>query len=418
NNGTPDLFCNCSTDPSLGSSVPVHDNNFFKMPYDKNCFAGIGVYIYGLNSAPREYLKTKLSYNLSTKKKYFYRYYVSARNGIEGINIPCFINKFGFILSGEDIYEPNNLIITKHNERYIGTPNAIFNEINNWVKFSGCFKGNQEIFIIFGNFDIQDSVKTNKECQEYFPNGAYRYIDDIGIYEFDPLPDTILLCENSSKIIGKKFLDGTYFWSTGATDSTIIIDKSGQYIVNVTIDDCILSDTVNVYAESDLASLLPKDTLLCEGEKIYFKIDFPCILSLNDTPISNNFEINKEGSYQLKIEHQCSEFIHRFELKSEKCNCEFIFPNIIHPNASDDRNALFNSTTNCKFDYIIKTFRIYDRWGNQVFNESNIQKIEWDSTFNKRKLSSGVYTWQMAYEYEYRGTMIKREKYGDVTIID
>ena len=43
----------------------------------------------------------------------------------------------------------------------------------------------------------------------------------------------------------------------------------------------------------------------------------------------------------------------------------------------------------------VNAFSVYDRWGNQVFNASNVdpasETILWDGTFNGTNLPSGVY---------------------------
>ena len=74
-----------------------------------------------------------------------------------------------------------------------------------------------------------------------------------------------------------KFCDGTtvsidagpgkesYLWNTGATTQSIQVDKTGEYWVTVSYEDCILSDTIHV--DEVLGSIdLGPDVNICEGE--------------------------------------------------------------------------------------------------------------------------------------------------------
>ena len=51
-------------------------------------------------------------------------------------------------------------------------------------------------------------------------------------------------------------------------------------------------------------------------------------------------------------------------------------------------------------DFMIETFMIYDRWGNLVYNQEEIDPLTfdgwWDGTRNGQALSSGVYVYRIA----------------------
>lgn len=416
--GTPDYYNACSSDPSLSSSIPIHQSYYFKTPNTGNGMAGIYTNFFPKNIDQKEYIAVKLKTKLALNKKYFTNFYISPRNGIENVIIPCFIDNIG--VSFDSIYNFENTIVGQPlaKNKYIGNANRILDIIDEWTRISGCIEGDGEEYITIGSFHTNEETLTNKECFNYFPNNAYYYIDDVGVYEFDPLPDTILLCEGESRIIGQKFLDGNYNWSTGSQDSTIVVSQAGTYIVDVDMGSCILSDTVVVINMSDLEAYLPKDTTICDRTILAVEIPIPGTYLWNTGQISDSIDISSAGLYNVQVENQCGTFTHSFEVMTQECDCRVHTPNILSPN-DDTINDELIFYMDCQFPYEIQSLRIYDRWGSLVYEQKRemIDKIIWDGRLNGNTLSSGVYCWVINYSYIDNGQEISKVKSGNVTII-
>lgn len=418
NNGSPDYYNRCSSDPSAQSSVPIHSSIYSKSPYDGDAYIGLGLYSKDLNTTIREYVSIELKNQLTKGKTYFTRFHVSPIDSIPNVNIPCFIDKIGMNFSNK-----MSTVTTMPNEplprqKYSGNEMKILDKIDEWTSIGNCIVGGEEKFITIGNFFTNDETLTNKECFDFFPNGAYYYIDDVGVYEFDPLPDTILLCEGESKKIGEKFLDGTYQWNTGSQDSTIIVSNSGTYIVNVDMGSCILTDTVVVISTNDLESYLPKDTTICDGTSLTVEIPLPGQYLWNTGSSNNIIDISNTGLYNVQIENQCGTFNHSFIVTTEVCDCQVHTANIFSPNADAINDDLI-FYMNCQFPYEIQSLRIYDRWGNLVFDQKKgiNNEILWNGKLNGNTLSTGVYCWVINYTYIDNGQEISKIKSGNVTII-
>lgn len=418
-NGTPDYYNSCSSEPLNPFSVPTHSTYFTKYPLSGNAY--IALYLFNTISTDRsllEYASAKLSYPLSKDKKYFIQFYTSPRDSIAGISVPCFIDKIGMSLSKEDPSEqtlPNQPI---KRQKYIGNEGKILDRIDQWTRISGCIDGDGEKYLTIGNFFTDAETKVSKDCAKYFPNSAYYYIEDVGVYEFDPLPDTLLLCEGGSKRIGQNFLDGTYQWNTGSQDSTIIVNKSGTYIVNVDMGSCILSDTVVVINMNNLDNYLPQDTTICDGIILTVEIPIPGTYLWNTGSINNNIKISEEGLYSVQIENQCGSFNQSFNVMTQECDCQVNTANIFSPN-DDGVNDELIFYIDCQYQFNINSIRIYDRWGSLVFEEKakRDEKIIWDGKLNGNTLSSGVYCWVINYSYIENGQEISKVKSGNVTII-
>lgn len=73
---------------------------------------------------------------------------------------------------------------------------------------------------------------------------------------------------------------------------------------------------------------------------------------------------------------------------------EIFFPNILSIN-SNTTNNLFYLKTDPRNDTTISFLKIYDRWGNLVFQKKNLQinnaDEAWDGTFNGNNVDTGVY---------------------------
>lgn len=418
NNGSPDYYNRCSSDPKAPSSVPIHNSIYTKSPYEGKAYIGLGLYSKDLDTYIREYASIELENPLIDKKIYFARFKVSPIDSIPNVNIPCFIDKIGMnfsILLTPEISFPNKPI---NKQKYFGNEMNILNKINEWTSISNCLVGGREKFITIGNFFENGVTLTNKECFDFFPNGAYYYIDDVGVYEFDPLPDTLLLCEGESREIGQKFLDGMYQWNTGSQDSTIVVSESGTYIIDVDMGSCILSDTVVVINMSDLDAYLPQDTTICVGTK--FKVEIPSLGQIlwNTGSSHSTISISEAGFYNVQIDNQCGTFNHSFDVMTQQCDCQVITPNIISPN-DDGVNDEMLFYMDCLYQFNINTIRIYDRWGSLVFQEKQVNdnKIVWNGKINGIELSTGVYCWVINYSYIDNGRQISKIKSGNVTII-
>ena len=179
---TPDYFnvCNDSITRYIGCrgrlSTP---KNFAGYQVPKSGVGYMGIFIYGANNF-REYIQTKLRQPLQTGVKYYVSFYVSLGDS------------FSTIGSDEmGLYFSANKIIREASYNYpyvpqINNPKGNFlKDRNNWVQISGEFIGNNEEYLMIGNFkdDVHTDTSTNpggigRVMDEYYPR-VYYYFDDV-----------------------------------------------------------------------------------------------------------------------------------------------------------------------------------------------------------------------------------------------
>ncbi len=91
-------------------------------------------------------------------------------------------------------------------------------------------------------------------------------------------------------------------------------------------------------------------------------------------------------------------------------------PNIFSPNG-DDNNDEFMIYAGVGV-VEIKTFRVYSRWGEALYERNNInpylEDFGWDGRANGRKLSTGVYIYYAEIEFADGSTEMFR---GDITLL-
>jgi len=92
------------------------------------------------------------------------------------------------------------------------------------------------------------------------------------------------------------------------------------------------------------------------------------------------------------------------------------FPNIINPNSTSGNDKFSIFTTDESL--FVKTMRVYDRWGNKVFEALDFSAftnpVGWDGTFGGRELVPGVFTYIFEMENAKKKNIIEK---GDVTVL-
>jgi len=106
----------------------------------------------------------------------------------------------------------------------------------------------------------------------------------------------------------------------------------------------------------------------------------------------------------------------QIEVRVDKSNTTIYTPNIFTPN-NDNLNDFFNYTPSKSVAGVAR-FLIFDRWGNKVFDQTNIGDLStfkgWDGTFNDQNVENGVYVWMADVSFIDGSTKIIS---GDVTLL-
>jgi len=94
---------------------------------------------------------------------------------------------------------------------------------------------------------------------------------------------------------------------------------------------------------------------------------------------------------------------------------DIYIPNVISPNG-DGINDIFEITSN-HLDLTVNRFIIFDRWGNNVFSQQNVQisdLLPWDGKLGNKEVSDGVYVYLLTLTSKEGEPILKA---GDITLI-
>lgn len=422
NNKIPDLYNTCSSDPILSISVPRHRVYFYKLPHSGNGYVGISAYFHWLDRFDdtfRRYISCKLINPIKKGKKYYAYFHVSpiAPDSNSG-HKPFYVDAIGLTFTRDSLAINNGRFINLRPA--IENKGTLINQPNKWLKVNGCYTPNEDLnYLTIGNFyDYTNTIVFPPLVVGIAGGIGYLYIDDVGVHEYDPLPDTLLLCEGEQKRIGGRFLAATYRWNTGQTDSTMTIDKAGTYILTATIDGCELSDTVVVINPAEQLRHISKDTTICKGQIATLQMPMQGTFSWSTGATQPTIVVREPNLYSVTVSNACGTFRHTFEVKQEICGCNVFVPNAFSPNGDgvNDELACF---VKCDFPFEMKRFEIFNRWGGKVYQSvsKNIEDFRWNGKFEEQLQENGTYIWFLEYEYLYHGKLQNVLLSGDCTLV-
>jgi PKD repeat protein len=139
---------------------------------------------------------------------------------------------------------------------------------------------------------------------------------------------------------------------------------------------------------------------------------------INDSVFKTSFIPIKSKGYLLKVidENGCVSSDSIFvKVIPER---DIYTPNIIKRGAMNINNEFFSLNGSEKSVTQIGYLRIYDRWGNMMFEKKNFKindfKEGWNGLFNGENIQDGVYTWVAKIEYL---DEVEKVYSGDVTVL-
>jgi OmpA-OmpF porin, OOP family len=167
--GSPDYMNDCSA--CCGSN-----NQFgYQEPHSGEAYSGIGTY---QTSVPnlREHIAVELITPLVIGTQYFISFYVSTAwtGGLTTIAT----NKIGALLTTYSYSDPDLLLPLPNACTFYS--NLIISDTVLWTKVTGSFIADSAYqFLVIGNFFSDDLVDTINLPYQFFPVGAYYFLDDV-----------------------------------------------------------------------------------------------------------------------------------------------------------------------------------------------------------------------------------------------
>lgn len=208
------------------------------------------------------------------------------------------------------------------------------------------------------------------------------------------LPRDTIICKGRKMLIAPDtfYQSAAYLWNSGQTDSFLVIDKAGQYWLNVKLGNCDSYDTVNIVYDT-LAIRLIGENITCDPnsyELVGFvraqgqllKLDWDSRpkglipLNFHDSVL----QISKKGIYYVSgLNKNGCPFSDSTGVESMDMSTYFKIGNVFTPNG-DSLNEAFPDIAP-PYHYKIT---IFDRWGVKVYEGK-------DEPWNASQYADGMY---------------------------
>jgi len=206
------------------------------------------------------------------------------------------------------------------------------------------------------------------------------------------------------------------------------IDTTDAKIVLKSTDNCEVSIDIPVLVNEVIADFEKYDTaVFCSGHAYLNNLSvgankFAWNVGEGEIKDSGNplFVVYpSSGSYDITLKaintsNNCSDEITK-TITLEQFNAAYIVPNIFTPNGDGENDTFGPVMTNDDFKGFIKfkVFKIYNRWGNLVYDNAN-PDTGWDGIFEGQEAPAGIYGYHLEADISGCETIIKQ---GNVTLI-
>lgn len=280
-------------------------------------------------------------------------------------------------------------------------PGNLFHD--GWKKYSFEFVADSNYnFLTIGHF-IPDSVlefyTDDKIHIIHNTMHAFYFLDDVSV-----LPGWLYITGDTTICKGEKanlraFNGSKYRWALDDYPDDMI---SSDSVITVAPK---VTTTYKVYSEEDTAEFtvfvkdvgsvsLGKDTTYCTGERFVLYPYLPgAVFMWPDSSLSDSMVVNEAGTYTVyALKNGCT-ISDSVRINEMYCDCNISLPNTFTPNG-DELNETFGVRFGCSIK--IYNLRIYNRWGDKVF-ETQDRNLDWDGSLNGKLSPEGMYVYKLEY---------------------
>ncbi len=231
------------------------------------------------------------------------------------------------------------------------------------------------------------------------------------------LPADTILCPGDTAWIQVivEPADAIFNWSDGWPDLLRPVTTGINYAL-IVVNNCGRVDTAFIRVDSLLPPVLNlgPDTTFCQDSTYFLSPVIPVgtMWTWSDGYPNLDRPVVEEGIYILSLTDSCGQMVtDSILLTTVYCGpCHLDIPNLFTPNG-DDVNDVFQLVKDCD---ILITMKIFNRWGNLVYEETSTDPI-WNGIAKGEPQPMEVYAYVITFNDPGLGKNVVRR--GDVTLV-
>jgi len=219
-------------------------------------------------------------------------------------------------------------------------------------------------------------------------NGCHKR-DSIVVFEkpapFVYLGNDTTLCEGQTVQLNAGNNNSNYLWQDNTTNSTYLVSKAFQYIVIANKNNCLASDTVNIYFNPKPIFTLGFPQLICQGQSVLLEpaVNPHWLFQWQDGSNKPVYSVTQPGQYYLDATNTCGTT--RKEVLFTSGLCQIYVPNAFSPNGDGVNDVFKVSGTELVTQFHLQ---IFNRYGQIVFETTEKSK-GWNGTIKNQPVETG-----------------------------
>ncbi len=228
------------------------------------------------------------------------------------------------------------------------------------------------------------------------------------------IPDSLFICGTGSFSVNASCNAQNYLWNTGSKDSILVINEDGYY--NVTASNGKCKATKNLFVDKLDPFTIGEDFDFCpENEnptiEISNRVDPYQWFKLGDKKFvdlegKRKLVVKKPGIYYAAVTKGSCTLYDTVTIKAFK-NYNIFIPNSFSPSDNNGINPSYSIKATDVKDFEI---RVFTRFGELVFQSSDVN-FKWDGkTLAGKKVMSGAYVYSINYKSFCTGDEVFSEK--------
>lgn len=252
----------------------------------------------------------------------------------------------------------------------------------------------------FGTEIPSDNPFTEEEKD---PTAMQIITDEKDLFE----EDILYLCEGGSLNLETGLQGVSFLWSDGSTNPVLAVSDPGEYWVEIQSDCQVYRDSIQVLLEAaplfielgeDLEVNIGQVQSLnysTNGENLTFNwsSDLPQYVSCQECP-NPTIQPLENAQYSVTITNESGCTATDNIAVQIRDQIKIYAPNVFSPNGDGINDRFFLQSDG---NFQIKTMNVFDRWGNIVFQISDVATndltVGWNGKSNQRIQENGVYLW-------------------------